>query len=69
MFPRPLAFALMLGTVCYTVDALVRFLVPEMAATSAAVVLAPEALSEVALLLYLLIKGVRTPPAIRGRAT
>ena len=60
-FPRPLAFVLMLGTICYAVDALVQFLAPGAARTSAAVFVLPETLSEVALLLYLLIKGVRTP--------
>lgn len=61
MFPRPLAFVLMLSTVCYMVDALIQFLAPGAAHTSAAVFVIPETLSEVSLLLYLLIKGVRTP--------
>jgi hypothetical protein len=61
MFPRPLALVLMLSTVCYVVDALLRFLAPGFADTSATVFLIPEILSEVSLLLYLLIKGVRTP--------
>jgi hypothetical protein len=60
MFPRLLAFVLMLGTVCYMVDGLIRFLAPGAADTSAAVFVIPEVLSEVSLLLYLLIKGVRT---------
>jgi hypothetical protein len=63
MFPRPLAIVLMLSTVCYVLDALVQFLAPSLAHTSAAVFVWPEILSEVSLLLYLLIKGVRTPPA------
>jgi Domain of unknown function (DUF4386) len=62
MFPRPLALVLMLSTACYLVDALVQFLAPALAPTSAAVFVVPETLSEVSLLLYLLIKGVRTPP-------
>ena len=61
MFPRPLALVLMLSTVCYVVDALLRFLAPGFADTSSTVFLIPEILSEVSLLLYLLIKGVRTP--------
>jgi hypothetical protein len=69
MFPRPLAFVLMLGTVCYMVDALIRFLAPGAADTSAAVFLLPEVLSEVSLLLYLLIKGVRTSPPAPPTAT
>ncbi len=62
MFPRWLSFLLMLGTVCYVNDAVTRFLVPSVADTSAAVLVLPEIVCEVALLAYLLIKGVRTPP-------
>ncbi len=63
MFPRWLSFLLMLGTVCYVIDALTRFLAPSFADTSAAIFLVPEIVCEVALLAYLLIKGVRTPPS------
>ena len=61
MFPRWLSFLLMLGTVCYVMDALTRFLAPSLADTSAAVFVLPETVCEVSLLAYLLIKGVRTP--------
>ncbi len=61
MFPRWLSFLLMLGTVCYVVDALTRFLAPSFADTSAGVFVVPETICELALLAYLLIKGVRTP--------
>lgn len=61
MFPRWLSFLLMLGTVCYVGDAITQFLAPALANTSAAVFLMPEIVCEVALLAYLLIKGVRTP--------
>ncbi len=70
MFPRWLSFLLMLGTVCYVADSLTRFLAPSLAETSAAIFLMPEIVCEVALLAYLLIKGVRTPhPAAPGPAT
>ena len=62
MFPRWLSFLLMLGTVCYVIDALTQFLSPSFADTSAAIFVLPEIVCEVALLAYLLIKGVRTPP-------
>ena len=62
MFPRWLSFLLMLGTVCYVLDALIRFLFPSFADTSAAIFVLPEIVCEVALLAYLLVKGVRTPP-------
>jgi hypothetical protein len=61
MFPRPLALVLMLATVCYVVDALLQFLAPGFAQVSAPAFVVAETLSEVSLLLYLLIKGVRTP--------
>jgi hypothetical protein len=70
MFPRWLSFLLMLGTVCYVIDALTRFLAPSFADTSAAIFLLPEIVCEVALLAYLLIKGVRVPhPATPTHAT
>ena len=61
LFPRPLALVLMLGTVCYMADALLQFLAPGAAHISTAMFVPWEILSEVSLLLYLLIKGVRTP--------
>jgi Domain of unknown function (DUF4386) len=62
MFPRWLSVLLMLGTVCYVIDALTQFLSPSFADTSAAIFVLPEIVCEVALLAYLLTKGVRTPP-------
>ena len=61
MFPRWLSFLLMLGTVCYVIDALTQFLSPSLADTSAAIFVLPEIVCEVTLLAYLLTKGVRTP--------
>lgn len=61
MFPRWLSFLLMLGTVCYVADALTQFLAPSFADTSVVIFVGPEIICEVALLAYLLIKGVRTP--------
>jgi len=63
MFPRPLAVVLMLSTVCYVVDALLQFLAPGAAHSFTAVFVSLETLSEVTLLVYLLIKGVRIPSA------
>ena len=61
MFPRWLSFLLMAATVCYVSDATTQFLSPSFADTPAAVFVLPEIVCEVALLAYLLIKGVRTP--------
>lgn len=60
MFPRWLSFLLMLGTVCYVIDALTQFLAPSFADTSAAIFVLPETVCEVSLLAFLLIRGVRT---------
>ncbi|GAA2030802.1 hypothetical protein GCM10009740_20650 [Terrabacter terrae] len=70
MFPNWLSFLLMFATVCYVIDALTRFLAPSFADTSAAVFLLPEIIGEVALLGYLLIRGVRQPqPTVSGPTT
>lgn len=61
MFPNWLSFLLMAATVCYVSDATTQFLAPSLADISAAVFVLPEIVCEVALLAYLLIKGVRTP--------
>lgn len=61
LFPNWLSFVLMLGTVCYVIDALTRFLAPSLADTSAAIFLLPEIICEVSLLAYLLIRGAKTP--------
>ena len=63
MFPKWLSFLLMAATVCYMGDATTQFLAPSLADTSAALFVVPEIVCEVALLGYLLIKGVR-PPAV-----
>ena len=63
MFPTWLSMLLMLATVCYVTDAVTQFLAPSFASTSAAIFVLPEILCELSLLAYLLIKGVRTPPA------
>jgi ethanolamine utilization microcompartment shell protein EutS len=63
MLPTWLCLLLMLGTVCYVIDALTQFLAPSLAGASAAVFVLPEIVCEVSLLVYLLVKGVRTPPA------
>jgi hypothetical protein len=61
MFPNWLSFLLMLGTGCYVIDALTRFLAPSFADTSAAIFVLPEIICEVSLLAYLLVRGVRNP--------
>ncbi len=69
MFPRPLAVLMMLGTISYVTDALLQFLSPDFARTMTTVLIVPMILSEVALLAYLLIKGVRIPTTLTQTPT
>jgi hypothetical protein len=61
LFPRWLSFLLVIGSTCYVVDALTQLLAPSLADTSATVFVLPEIVCEVALLVFLLVKGVATP--------
>jgi hypothetical protein len=62
LFPKVLGVILMLGTASYLTDVLLQFLAPELADRVAPAVLIPVViLAEVAMLGYLLVKGVRTP--------
>jgi len=64
MFPRPIGVLLMTGAVSYLIDVALQFLAPDLADAVSATVLIPVViLAEVSMLAYLLIKGVRTPPA------
>jgi ethanolamine utilization microcompartment shell protein EutS len=65
MFPRWLGILLMVGTVSYVVHALAQFFAFSFAPGLSSAMIIPETLSEAALLLYLLIKGVKTPAAGR----
>lgn len=60
MFPRWLGILLMVGTVAYIIHALSQFFAFSFAPVLASTMVIPEIVSEVALLLYLLIKGVKT---------
>jgi hypothetical protein len=67
MFPRPLGVVLMLGTLSYLVDVVLQFLAPELADAVNPFVVVLVTLSEVSMLAYLLIKGVKAPlPADRA---
>jgi hypothetical protein len=64
MFPRPLGVILMVATGAYLVDAGLQFLAKDVADAVSAPVLVPiVVIAEVSMMLYLLIKGVRTPTA------
>jgi hypothetical protein len=59
-FPRWLGVLLIVGGVCYLVDLLGLFLVPDVGQQIHGFVTIPSALAEIAMVLYLLVIGVRT---------
>jgi hypothetical protein len=61
LFPKALGGVLVLGTVCYLIDLLTAFLLPELAPTVRGFIVIPCAVAEIWMVLYLLIVGVRTP--------
>jgi hypothetical protein len=61
MFPKALGVFLVAATVCYLVDALVAFLVPDIAKQVSPLLVIGPIVAEVWLLGYLLVKGVRSP--------
>jgi hypothetical protein len=69
MFPRTIGVLLMTGTVAYLADALLHFLAPGVADTTAMALIPVVIVAEVAMLAYLLIKGVKSAPSpIRSAA-
>jgi hypothetical protein len=60
MFPKWLGVLLILGGLCYLVDLLALFLVPEFVKTISGFIVIPSALAEISMVVYLLVVGVRT---------
>jgi hypothetical protein len=60
LFPKWLAAALVLGGVCYLVDLLAAFLVPDFGRSIHGLIVIPCAIVEISMVLYLLVVGVRT---------
>jgi uncharacterized protein DUF4386 len=60
MFPRPLGVVLIVGGVCYLVDLLALFLAPALGNSINAFVIIPPTIAEVSMVVYLLVKGVRS---------
>jgi hypothetical protein len=68
-FPRVLGVLLIVGGVGYVVDLFVQFLAPGIADTIELFVVAPAAVGELWLVVWLLVKGVPAPaPAPRAQA-
>ena len=61
MFPRALGVVLVAAAVCYLVDMLVAFLVPDLGKQIHAVVIIVPLGAEIWTVVYLLVKGVRSP--------
>jgi hypothetical protein len=60
LFARWLGAVLVLGGVCYLVDLLAAFLVPDFSEKIHAFVIIPSAVAEISMVLYLLVVGVKT---------
>jgi len=60
LFPKWLGVLLIVGGVCYLVDLLAAFLVPDFGQRIHAFVVIPSAIAEISMVLYLLVVGVRT---------
>ena len=60
LFPKALGVVLVVGTVCYLVDLLAAFLVPDFGQQIHAFVVIVPAIAEIWMVLYLLVVGVRT---------
>ena len=60
MFARWLGVVLVVGGVCYLVDLLAAFLVPDFGQTIHGFVIIPSAIAEISMVVYLLVVGVKT---------
>ena len=61
MFPKTLGVVLIVGAACYVVDLLAAFLVPDIGQKIHSFIVIPCAIAEISMVLYLLVKGVKTP--------
>jgi hypothetical protein len=60
LFPKWLGVLLVLGGVCYLVDLLAAFLVPDFGQRIHTFIVIPSGIAEISMVLYLLVVGVRT---------
>ncbi len=63
MFPKSLGATLIVGSVCYLVDLLAAFLLPDFGEAIHGFITIPCAIAEIWMVFYLLVVGVRTPEA------
>jgi hypothetical protein len=64
LFPKSLGIALVVGAVCYLLDMLALFLVPDFGQKIAAFIVIPSAIAEIWMVGYLLVIGVRSSRAL-----
>jgi hypothetical protein len=60
LFPKALGILLIAGTVCYLVDMLTAFIVPDFGRTIHSFIVIPSAIAELSMVGYLLVIGVRS---------
>jgi hypothetical protein len=60
-FSTWLSIILIAGGICYIVDLLAAFLVPDFGQKIHAIVIIPSAIAEISMVIYLLVKGVKVP--------
>jgi hypothetical protein len=64
MFPRVLGVFLALGCAGYLVDVFAQLLAPDLAAVLGPYLITPAAVAEIAMVLWLLVKGAKAPPQV-----
>jgi hypothetical protein len=64
LFPRWLGVVLVVGGVCYLVDLIAAFLVPDFGQEIHPFIIIPSAIAEISMVLYLLVVGVRSPKPV-----
>jgi hypothetical protein len=65
MFPKWLGALLIVGSVCYLVDVLAAFLLPDISSVIHGYITIPSALAEITMVVYLLVIGVRTVKIVK----
>jgi hypothetical protein len=65
LFPKALGVVLIVGAACYLLDVVALFLVPDIGDKIKTLVVVPSAIAEVAMVLYLLVIGIRTPKQVK----
>jgi Domain of unknown function (DUF4386) len=65
LFPQWLGVLLIVGSICYLVDVLAAFLLPDIGGAIHGYITIPSALAEITMVIYLLVVGVRTVKTVK----